>query len=385
MQPNELAQKLLESMGRPDETAFYLRLFQSHAGQRFAALELELPVLQARGALIVALRVLDTLGLRPLLLVGLWAKRGSTADARSLARALKKQGIASRTRVITSTQSLPRVSTVPAEALPIIAFDETWQSVSETSRTRWCARLLHAMSTRKMVILRPEGALSYHGKSLNIVNLSQEFQSLIKSKELGAEGRRWLRRGQVLLTQGAMSTLVISLASPITLLRELFTTKGAGTLIRVGTDVHRYNAWDGRDHERLARLFGASFGKELSDRFFQQPVSHIYLETHYRGVAVVRTTSFGSYLTKWAVEPLAQGEGVGRDVWDAMSAEHPSLFWRARPGNPTNAWYIKVCEAMVRTAKWNIYFIGLAVGSLADAINFAISQPEDFQSDHGLL
>ena len=43
-----------------------------------------------------------------------------------------------------------------------------------------------------------------------------------------------------------------------------------------------------------------------------------------------------AYLDKFAVLDDAQGEGLGRAVWQVMREENPQLFWRSRHGNPVN-------------------------------------------------
>jgi acetylglutamate synthase len=35
----------------------------------------------------------------------------------------------------------------------------------------------------------------------------------------------------------------------------------------------------------------------------------------------------------------AQGEGLGRAVWQVMRDENPRMFWRSRHGNPVNPFY----------------------------------------------
>ena len=85
------------------------------------------------------------------------------------------------------------------------------------------------------------------------------------------------------------------------------------------------------DRERLRALIASAFGRPPLDVFFERPISRVFLEDGYRGAAVVIDTPLGAYLTKFAVDSEAQGEGMGRDLWEALCAEHRVIFWRARP------------------------------------------------------
>ena len=55
----------------------------------------------------------------------------------------------------------------------------------------------------------------------------------------------------------------------------------------------------------------------------------------------------------------AQGEGLGRALWQRMRTEHASLFWRSRHGNPVNALYDAECDGCIKTADWRIYWYGI--------------------------
>ena len=98
----------------------------------------------------------------------------------------------------------------------------------------------------------------------------------------------------------------------------------------------------------------------------------------YRGAAIVHDEGPAPYLTKFAVEPEAQGEGIGNDLWQAMQSDFPSLFWRARPENPINSWYQSVCDGMVRLPRWTVFFRGIEPGKIPAIVARANELPSDF-------
>jgi acetylglutamate kinase len=173
----------------------------------------------------------------------------------------------------------------------------------------------------------------------------------------------------------------VAITSPLNVLRELFTVKGAGTLLRRGARIARREGWDGVDLGRLRDLLASSFGRAPLDAFFRTTPSHVYLEEAYRGCAILVDTPLGAYLTKFAVSPEAQGEGIARDLWEAFAADAPVVFWRARRTNPISEWYAKLCDGLMRVPDWTVYWKGLTAEAIPDAIAWAVKQPVDLPRD----
>ena len=85
-----------------------------------------------------------------------------------------------------------------------------------------------------------------------------------------------------------------------------------------------------------------------------------------------------AYLSKLAVEPVAQGEGIARDLWQALARDHAAFFWRARPQNPITSWYLSRCDGVLRLSDWHVYWRGLAPEQIPGAVAEALARPEDF-------
>jgi acetylglutamate kinase len=88
-------------------------------------------------------------------------------------------------------------------------------------------------------------------------------------------------------------------------------------------------------------------------------------------------TPLGGYLSKFAVDREAQGEGMGRDLWEFFTDDYPTVFWRARPDNPIGAWYAKLCDGLMRFADWHVFWKGLPAERVPAAIEYALAQPVD--------
>jgi acetylglutamate kinase len=262
-----------------------------------------------------------------------------------------------------------------AGVIPVIPFDAADGSTVE-QRFERLAGLIGGLRTRKLLFLNRTGALQTRSGALDIVNLSTEYDTLMASRELSKKQQALLSQCRQLVF-GAPHKLLVSITSPIDLLRELFTARGAGTLLRRGAVIEARTSYEGLDHARLAALVESAFGRAPVDDFFARPVSHVFLEENYRGAAIVVRTELGGYLTKFAVEREAQGEGIGRDLWERMTAEYPRVFWRARAANPVNAWYTQQADGLCRFADWHVFWRGLAPDAIPAAIQYALSAPVD--------
>ena len=67
----------------------------------------------------------------------------------------------------------------------------------------------------------------------------------------------------------------------------------------------------------------------------------------------------GLYLDKFAVLDEAQGEGLGRAVWQVMREQPPALLWRSRHGHPVHAFYDAESDGCIKQEKWKVFWYGI--------------------------
>ena len=337
MEPADVVLRFLESVGRKSESEFYLSLFRAEPKERFAAISVDANVMRhAWEAVVLDLRFLAALGLTPVVLLGLHEPTDAPDHAARIHRRLGRAGVPSEILPVGDAEKL--IALARAGTIPILVFAfSDGQTLEE--RVDKLGALLSALQTRKLIFLHRPGGLRQNGVLMPIVNLQKDAAALGASKELSRKERAILALSQKLVLELVQHKLLIAITSPLNLFRELFTVKGAGTLLRRGAVLQAHDALGGLDRERLRALLASAFGHPPVDAFFDRPVAQLYLEEAYRGVAILTDTPLGPYLTKFAVGREAQGEGIGRDLWERMIAEHPSVFWRARPANPIVAWY----------------------------------------------
>lgn len=374
MEPADAVLRFLHSIGRESEARYYLRLFRAEPRHGFAAIAVDAAtVAEAADAVALDLRFLRALELIPVVVLGLHDPQRVVANAAHLRRELEHAQVPS---TVLDSQTTPErvIHAITTGTLPVVRL----QGTGPEPRLQRLADLLCGLGTRKLIFLRREGGLRHQGKTLSIIDLESEHEAMLQESSTSATERQLLDQARRLTGELVPHKLMIAVTSPINVLHELFTVRGAGTLLRRGSVIHAFEGLEAVDAARLRELLASSFGKAPDEAFFERPLSRAYIEESYRGAALVRDTPLGGYLTKFAVTREAQGEGVGRDLWAALAKDHRTLLWRARPDNPIRPWYERQCDGLFRTGEWTVYFRGLAPEQASEAVRFVLQQPVDF-------
>jgi hypothetical protein len=169
----------------------------------------------------------------------------------------------------------------------------------------------------------------------------------------------------------------ISVASPLQLLQELFTVKGAGCVIRPGAEIGHFEGLSDVDEDALVSLLEVSFGRKLVRRAFLNRITDFYIDKHYHGAALLEPHGESAYLSKFAVQAEARGEGLAQELWRSVTASHPAVFWRSRARNPVNHWYDKLADGYHQTGDWKIFWRGISSELIPEVIAFALDQEDD--------
>ena len=380
--PQDVVLRFLESTGRPSEARLYLGLFRARPREQFAAIAIDAHVMaDAADAVVQDLRFLAALELFPTVVLGIFQPAEAAVHARSLRRHLQAEGLRAKKLSATTPGLAARLTAcVQGGRVPLVVFKPVGNE-QPRDRLERLGDVLRELQVRKLLFLHRPGGLRQGGVLVPIVNLTTDVPSLLTSREISRKEALILEQARRLCEAASPLAFTVAVTSPLNLLRELFTVKGAGTLLRRGARIARYSGWDGVDVPRIRELLTSSFGSPPAEAFFGRTPSRVYLEEGYRGCAILQEAPLGSYLTKFAVSTEAQGEGIARDLWEALVADTPVVFWRARRTNPISEWYVKLCDGLARLPDWTVYWRGLAPEAIPAAIDWAIAQPVDIVRD----
>jgi bifunctional N-acetylglutamate synthase/kinase len=206
----------------------------------------------------------------------------------------------------------------------------------------------------------------------------------------------------------------VSVTTPEFLAEELFTHKGAGTLITRGERVYVHSSLETVDLPRLYALIGKAFAMPLPEGYIEGlfasgRLKRVYITEEYRGAAVVlhaegMTSAAGaegaaagpasssggvSYLDKFAVDPSAQGDKLGEVLWKAMVQRERKLFWRSRTSNRVNPWYYEQSDGCYKasgtsrrdgapTGQWTVFWRNMGDDEVMKAVDIALALPATF-------
>lgn len=273
----------------------------------------------------------------------------------------------------------PLRASLQAGSIPVIAsLGETAGGQIVNINADYAANaLVRELQPDKIVFLTGTGGLlDENGKVIDSINLSTDYARLMDASWVNGGMRVKLEQIKALLDSVPLSSSV-SITRPGELAKELFTHKGSGTLVRRGERVLRVESWDGLDLTRLRGLIESAFGRKLLPDYFERtPLLRAYVSENYRAAVILTNDGPQPYLDKFAVLDDAQGEGLGRAVWELMRAETPTLYWRSRRYNPVNAFYDAEADGSFRRQPWKAYWFGLEdFDAIRTCVEDALARP----------
>lgn len=268
---------------------------------------------------------------------------------------------------------------IGVDSIPVIAsLGETAGGQILNVNADWAANeLVKRMQPYKIIFLTGTGGiLDERGKLIESISLSTQYEHLMRQPWLHSGMRVKLEQIHDLLMDLPPSTS-LSITTPDEMAKELFTHRGSGTLVRRGEQIWSFPTWDGVDLERLRALIESSFGRRLTADYFETTVpAMVYVSEHYRAAIVLLREGDLVYMDKYAVVEDAQGEGLGRAMWEVMREDNPRLFWRSRRGNPVNEFYFANAEGARKEPGWTVFWYGITDwGEIRAAVDWALARP----------
>ena len=348
-----------DSLGREDEYEYYVRKFQSAESDCFAIICPDFDCLQQSGAAMeLALRHLLRLDLVPALLL-------SGPRARAMFTELSEREIpVDAVEAALGTDAVRAGVGRSGEAgrIPVI--------VHEDSSLLPALRHAQPLVARRLHIVRMRGALADSaGEDIAFYRINDSSPAVDPADETVLELAVNLLENR---------TLHVSITSPLNLLKEIFTIKGAGTVVRYGSRIEEYSGADAVDRERLRALLARSFERGLRNEEFLDRATSLYLESEYQGAILLESHPMGQYLSKFAVDRNARGLGIAQELWEKVAERTPAIFWRSRRGNSINRWYQTLADGSHRVGKWQVFWRGVDPEHLPSVIRFCVEREEDF-------
>jgi NAT, N-acetyltransferase, of N-acetylglutamate synthase len=291
----------LENVGAPAEAQMYLRLFRGVPPGRFAVvLPTDAVLREGTGTFAEQLALLRSLGIFVSVAIGAF-DAPTSLEVSWLFDALRDAELPS-VKIVPGPDAFSETERAfERGAIPVTVFRERDEKSpplpTDAAIAPELEEMLERVSPRKIIVLRGAGGLGPHGvgrleiapghvllgsgSGLSVINLRSDQAPLIRGGFLKPLEVAWVRRARSLLELLWTDTgppVTFTIASPLSLLRELFTVRGEGTLVRLGAEISRFSGFDEVNVERLGGLLESGFGKRLREGFFQRTPLEIHLE-----------------------------------------------------------------------------------------------------------
>ena len=221
--------------------------------------------------------------------------------------------------------------------------------------------LVWKLRPHKVIFLSPTGGLlDRQDRIISAVSLTNDYEALMQKPWVHSGMRLKLQQINEMLQRLPDDTSV-SITSAGNLTRELFTYRGAGTLVRKGESINVHKEPDAETLATVKQLIEHSFARTLRDDWFEQLHEPLILlsETGRAAAVICKGVDGLPYLDKFAVTSRAQGEGLGAAVWQVVTARCPALYWRSRYTNPVTPWYFLQADSSNRDGHWVVFTIGV--------------------------
>ena len=221
--------------------------------------------------------------------------------------------------------------------------------------------LVWKLRPHKVIFLSPTGGLlDRQDRIISAVSLTNDYDALMQQPWLHSGMRLKLQQINEMLQQLPDDSSV-SITSAGHLTRELFTYRGAGTLVRKGEAINVFEKPDAATLGVVKKLVEQSFQRTLRDDWFENLNEPLVLLSETGRAAAVMTRGIDGlpYLDKFTVTSEAQGEGLGAAIWQVVRARYPALYWRSRYTNPITPWYFQQSDSSNRSGQWVVFTIGV--------------------------
>ncbi|GBF38606.1 acetylglutamate kinase [Leptospira johnsonii] len=386
MNHQEILLKLLEVTENSKDSFQFLKLFQSLEPEKFAVIHASSETLtESAEAFLFNLKLLQKLQLFPVVVLEKDGVSYANLFYRSPASKMSLESIKDSLeegQELPGSRNLPAkwfrnpsqplesvVSSLKEKKIPVFVTDQGGSEIYP-----YLSNLCKELRTKKLILLTARSGL-YNSADKKISIL--DFES---SETLQKEDESLFKECKKIFEYTGDPNLQIAITSAPGLLKELFTIKGSGTLLRKKNKIEFHTDFQKIDPKKLNELIENSFGRGLKQGFWNKEFSGIVLESEYKGCALLQSTPWGTFLSKFAVNEIARGEGVGRDIWDEMLKKAPVLFWRARAENTISKWYTKECSGLQKEGIWIYFWIGLQEKEIPSVCDFLRNLPEDLES-----
>ncbi|KAK3747307.1 hypothetical protein QZH41_016940, partial [Actinostola sp. cb2023] len=246
-------------------------------------------------------------------------------------------------------------------------------------------RLASILKPTKVIFLNSTGGLKDDkGKVIDCVSIPQGVKPILQEPSIDVPSSDMVRLIAHLIPQMPRHTSAV-ITSADSLIKELFTHCGSGTLFQSSEPIKIYHSLEDVDMEKLHALLVKSFNQSPSKEYLSTLETHlhtVYATESYTAAAIIvnpDATCGIPYLDKFSISKESQGLGTSDLLWEQVRHDFPQLCWRSRGTNRINPWYFVRSTGSWQNGQWTVFWYGVHDPHITqEIINYACSLPSSF-------
>ncbi|CAG8492190.1 31922_t:CDS:2 [Gigaspora margarita] len=416
--------KLLYNIGSKEEAEQYLRQFSSVESQKFAVIKVGGAVISNEiDSLASSLSFLNRVGLYPIVLHGGGPQlnielekakiepqynngiRITDAKTLEIARsifikenlklveALEKLG--TRARPITGgvfiADYLDRSeygyvgqitginkdvvnASIKAGALPILtSLAETPSGqILNVNADVAAGELAKVLEPLKIIYLNEKGGLINEEtkKKIDSINLDEEYDHYMAQPWVKYGTRLKLKEIKELLDH-LPRTSSVAITAVEQLPKELFTDSGAGTLIRRGYRLFKFNSLDEMDKNKLQKRLQINPNSDFISNLSKKSCK-VYSDESYDALAIVTQEKTNPnaipFLEKFVATKTIILNNVIDNIWKMIQKDNPRLLWAIDDRDENKAWHFSRSDGSYTINGKTLFWYGISVEEVSAAI-----------------
>ncbi|XP_031562206.1 N-acetylglutamate synthase, mitochondrial-like isoform X2 [Actinia tenebrosa] len=271
--------------------------------------------------------------------------------------------------------------------IPVLtAVGETQEGqVVYTDPTHTTIKIASILKPTKVIFLNTSGGLvNENGEVIDCINVPGGLNPVLQQPWMDKSSSNLIMEiSQLLLKMPRATSAVITSAD--SLIKELFTHCGSGTLFQTSEPINTYHSLEGVDVDKLTQLLVRSFDKTLNKDYFltlKERLHTLYVTESYTAAAILTTppeTCGIPYLDKFTISKESQGLGTSDNLWKQIKNDCPRLCWRSRATNRINPWYFVRSSGSWQNGEWIIFWYGVSDPHITQQIvQYTSSLPSSF-------
>ncbi|KXJ09716.1 N-acetylglutamate synthase, mitochondrial [Exaiptasia diaphana] len=254
-----------------------------------------------------------------------------------------------------------------------------------TDATSTTVKIAGILKPTKVIFLNTTGALKdSKGKVIDCVSLPQDVDAVIQEQWMDESSLHMVKLITDLIPEMPPHTSAV-ITSADSLIKELFTHCGSGTLFQSAEPINVHHSLEGVDEEKLWELLVKSFNQSLDKDYFSslgKNLHSLYITESYTAAAIIVTpeeTCGIPYLDKFSISKQSQGLGTSNLLWEKITQDFPQLCWRSRGTNRINPWYFVRSTGSCQKGNWTVFWYGISDPHITHQITqYTCSLPSSF-------